>query len=52
MAIVMSLVGAVASLLRGGRYVHDDAADAVAVADARAAASRMDAADAAVRRAR
>jgi len=50
MAIVMSLVGAVASLLRGGRYVHDDAADAAA--DARAAASRMDAADAAVRRAR
>jgi MFS family permease len=27
MAIAMSVIGAVASMLRGGRYVHDDAAD-------------------------
>jgi hypothetical protein len=27
MAILMSLIGAVASLLRGGRYVHEDATE-------------------------
>jgi MFS family permease len=27
MAIAMSVIGAVASMLRGGRYVHDDSAD-------------------------
>src|ERR1700728_1711811 len=32
MAIVVLLIGAAASALRGGRYVHDDAADAAGIA--------------------